>query len=386
MKTKINNKMKWLISLTLIMSFGVALTSCEDDNGSNPTLTFPKSFVLNTPGLAASNVYDLPNGTVNLTTSQPDYGGWPAAVTYAVQVSLTGADGTWKELPTTYTSTRMSVSGDEINQVVLDEYRAANDKNDPEGDTPIYLRLRAFLADTGMNFGEVFSNAISINVRSYDAPTELTLPTSIYVCGNSIADAWSTWKFVPAVFGKEGRFYTMIYNNADGFKWGNKANDWYGYDMIDEFDTAKAPGLTVSTDNDGNIVFDKAGWFVLKFIASIEGKRIKYKLVIADGAAGVIGNGIGNWDGELMEVPADKSPWTFSNFTGSGELRAYIVVPDEDWWRCEYTIKDGELVWRDNEHNSDSSWLQDVGEDYSVTVGAGSVLTVDFDRSQGSVK
>ena len=44
------------------------LTSCKDDNDSNPTLSIPSSFVLNTPGLAANNVYDLPNGTVNLTT------------------------------------------------------------------------------------------------------------------------------------------------------------------------------------------------------------------------------------------------------------------------------------------------------------------------------
>ena len=37
------------------------LTSCKDDNDSNPTLSIPSSFVLNTPGLAANNVYDLPN-------------------------------------------------------------------------------------------------------------------------------------------------------------------------------------------------------------------------------------------------------------------------------------------------------------------------------------
>lgn len=42
---------------------GVALmgfTSCEDDRDSNPTLTVPDSFVLNTPALAG-NVYDLAN-------------------------------------------------------------------------------------------------------------------------------------------------------------------------------------------------------------------------------------------------------------------------------------------------------------------------------------
>jgi hypothetical protein len=92
------------------------------------------------------------------------------------------------------------------------------------------------LADTGAHFGEVFSNAVSVNVLSYDTPSEVTLPTAIYVCGNSIADAWSTWKPLAPVYGREGRFYTMIYNGGDGFKWGYKPEDWFGYDLINEFD------------------------------------------------------------------------------------------------------------------------------------------------------
>jgi hypothetical protein len=86
------------------------LTSCKDDNDSNPTLTFPESFVLNTPEFAANNVYDIPAANyVNLTTTQPDYGGWPAAVTYAVQISLDATNESgWKELATTYTSTKIN--------------------------------------------------------------------------------------------------------------------------------------------------------------------------------------------------------------------------------------------------------------------------------------
>ena len=109
------------------------LSSCESDNDSNPTLSVPSSFVLNTPELATNNVYDLPSSTVTLTTTQPDYGGWPAAVIYAVQVSLTGADGSWTELGTTSTSAVVKANGDEINLAVLDQYRAANDDQDPAG-------------------------------------------------------------------------------------------------------------------------------------------------------------------------------------------------------------------------------------------------------------
>ena len=366
------------------------LTSCKDDNDSNPTLSVPSSFVLNTPGLAANNVYDLPNGSVNLTANQPDYGGWPAAVIYAVQVSLTGAEGSWTELGTTSSSTKISANGDEMNTAVLTAYKAANNDETPDGDLPIWLRLRAYLSNNTNNLGECFSNAIQIKVRAYEPPVELTLPTSIYVCGNSIADAWSTWKPVPLIWTKEGQFYTMIYNNADGFKWGNKPQDWFGYDMIDEFDN-QVDGLEISSDKDGNIVFSKPGWYVLKFVAAIEGKKIKYTLTVAEGKAYAIGAAVdnGSWSGVEMTAPDSKDgDWTFSDFTGSGELRAYIAVPGADWWMTEYTILngDGELVWRDAEHNSNNNWKDDVGAEYSVSVEPGKTLKVNFDRNTGIVE
>lgn len=365
------------------------LTSCDEDRDSNPTLSIPSSFVLNTPGLAASNVYDLPNGIINLTTNQPDYGGWPAAVIYAPQVSLTGAEGSWTELSSTSTNTKVQVSGDELNTIILNAYKAANNDETPEGPLDIFLRLRAYLSNSG-NLGEVYSNAVQLKVMAYEPPVQLELPTSIYVCGNSIADAWSTWKRVAPIWTKEGQFYTMIYNNADGFKWGNKPNDWFGYDMIDEFDNL-VDGLEISSDGDGNIVFSKAGWYVLKFVTAIEGKKIKYTLTVAEGKACATGAAVdnGSWSGVEMTAPADYDGyWTFSDFTGSGEMRAYIVVPGVDWWQTEFTIfgGNGDLVFRDAEHNSDANWKDDVGEEYSVNVGPGKTIKVNFNRNTGVVE
>lgn len=374
-----------LFALIAVMPF---LTSCKDDNDSNPTLSIPSSFVLNTPGLAASNVYDLPNGTVNLTTSQPDYGGWPAAVIYAVQVSLTGNEGSWTELGTTSSSTLVKANGDEMNTAVLNAYREAHDNNDPEGDLPVWVRLRAYLANNSNGLGEVFSNAVQIKVRAYEPPVQLALPTSIYVCGNSIDQAWSTWKFCSPVFGKEGRFYTLIYNNADGFKWGNKANDWFGYSMISEFDN-QVEGMDITEDGDGNIVFSKPGWYALEFIATIEGKNLKYKLVVSEGALYAMGAAVdnGSWSGVQMTPPASKDGyWTFSDWTGSGELRAYISVAGEEWWRTEFTVVDGGIVWRDAEHNCNANWNDDVGPEYSIQVGPGKTLYVNIDNLTGYVE
>jgi hypothetical protein len=375
--------------LAMVAAMPMLFASCSDDNDSNPILTIPSSFVLNTPGFAANNVYDLPKGDMVLTTSQPDYGGFPAAVTYAVQLSLDPtADDNWKEMATTYTNARMTISGKELNNTVLDMYHAANGDDDPTTALPLYIRLRAFLADTDPTFAEVFSNTITVNVLSYNPPVEagaeVELPTSIYVCGNSIDQAWSTWKFCPAVCQKPGRFYTMIYNNADGFKWGNKENDWFGYDKIDEFDDQAGAGIGV--DGDGNITFSNPGWYVLEFIAKVVSNELKYTLIVAPGKAGVIGNAVdnGSWSPAYMTAPAAKGDFTFDAWSGTGELRAFIEVPGEDWWRTEFTVYGGAIFWRDAEHEVNSNWNDDVGAEYSVQAAPGHTLKVNFDTYSAS--
>ena len=88
---KMTNSMKKtyrsLLLLTMAAVLPALFTACEDDNGSNPTVSVPQSFTLNNADMA-QNSYDLPYGTVNLTASQPDYCGWPASLPYAVQASL----------------------------------------------------------------------------------------------------------------------------------------------------------------------------------------------------------------------------------------------------------------------------------------------------------
>ncbi|MBO5548998.1 MAG: SusF/SusE family outer membrane protein [Prevotella sp.] len=362
------------------------LTSCKDDHGSNPTLWIPASFELNMPAFAVNNVYDLPAAeTLNLTTSQPDYGDIPLAVTYAPQISLDGS--AWEELATTFTSTDIQLSTALLNSKILELYRAAHEDADPEGVLPLNIRLRAYLADSDIkNFGQVYSNAITVNVLSYDIPSDVTLPEQIVVCGNSIADAWKTWKPCAPVYGREGKFYTMIYNNADGFKWGFKENDWFGYDLINEIDN-QVDGLEITAASDGNIVFSKAGWYVLEFICKIVGPEVQTKLVVAPGAAGVTGAAVdnGSWSGVAMTAPASKDGnWTFSDFTGTGELRAYITVPGEDWWRTEFTLYQGELYWRTVD--IPQNWAENVGPEYSVEVSSGKTLKINFDTNTGSVE
>ena len=119
------NIIKSLFVPALALAVLPFMASCETDTDDNPTLQHPTSFVLNTPAYAESNVYDLANSeSVNLTTSQPDYG-FPVVTTYEVQVSLnsaftqvTGAEVpeniNYTTLASSYTQANMNVTAAEL--------------------------------------------------------------------------------------------------------------------------------------------------------------------------------------------------------------------------------------------------------------------------------
>lgn len=82
--------MKNIFKSSLLLIGALTLfTACSDDNGSNPTLVEPSSFVLNTPAYADAGIDLKDSESVNFTWSQPDYG-FPAAVDYSMQVSMDG--------------------------------------------------------------------------------------------------------------------------------------------------------------------------------------------------------------------------------------------------------------------------------------------------------
>ncbi len=82
--------MKNIFKSSLLLLGALTLfTGCKDDNGSNPTLVEPASFVLNTPAYAQQVIELRESSELHFTWNQPDYG-FPAAVDYALQVSLDG--------------------------------------------------------------------------------------------------------------------------------------------------------------------------------------------------------------------------------------------------------------------------------------------------------
>ena len=86
-----------------------------------------------------------------------------------------------------------------------------------------------------------------------------------------------------------------------------------------------------------------------------------------------------------MTPPADQTgEWVSPAFGGDGELRAYIKIPELDWWRTEFTIYKGEVFWRDC--NLVDNWAKNKGADYSVACSVGQKLYVNFDKNTAKVE
>lgn len=390
MKKRICN-ISWLLALLAVVTLG--FTACDTDTDSNPTLDLShvgEGFPLNVPANAENNTYDLANATsLELTCSQPNYGGMPLMVRYYVQVSLTEDFASYKELATSYTKAKMAVDAREINDAMVELFQEANPDTDyPATPRPLYIKLRAVIDGTD-NMGETYSNVITLPsvLASYQAP-EATFETQLYVVGQAIGEAWSTWKPVPQIYDMPGCYYTVVYvPEGTGFKWGAYEQDWRGYDRIRNWDDMA--GADVSASSDGNIVFANGGWYTLFFEAEIVGSSVQYDLHILPAEVYVIGNSMGgNWnvaDPTLaLQAPADQTgDWVSPAFTGSGELRAYVNVPGYDWWRTEFTLHNGEVYWRDV--NIIDSWSE-LGSDYAVQVSPGQCLYVNFDSNTGEVR
>ncbi|MCI6618579.1 MAG: SusF/SusE family outer membrane protein [Prevotella sp.] len=382
----------------LLAAMALTLTSCENDDDSNPTLDLSQSstFVLNTPATAANNTYDLASANnIVLTCSQPNYGGVPYVTRYYVQVSLdptfgTNTEAAFKELSTYYTTASMKVDASEMNDAVVNLYKEANPDTDyPNEARKVYVRLRAII--DGTNLGESFSNVITLPsvLATYVAP-KAEFVDQLYVVGADIQEAWSSWKVVPQIYGLKGNYYTMIYVSAGGtFKWGTFNNDWRGYNRFRTVTDEAGSGIKAEDEDNNNLKIEKAGWYVLYIRGEIVGNSIQYDLTVYPGNAYVIGNAIGFWDdaSDALKMTAPDSKdglWVSPAFTASAEMRAYVKVPGFDWWRTEFTLFEGSLYWR----NVDipDSWAGNVGAAYSVSPKPGQKLYVNFNQNTGKVE
>ena len=240
-------KLKYILTPVLVGVGLVAMTSCSDDNDSNPTLHMPESFTLNTPATAES-VLDLEATTddVVLTWSQPNYGGFPVAATYYVQYSvdkdfstLVDDDGStadyYIQADEPLTTCTASISVSDLNRNLVNMLGATSAEELPAV-LDVYFRITAQTASTDV----IYSNVVSIKTAPYYQSMVAADPVLWYLTGSCIGNgSWSNdvpAGCMPMYFSQNstydyatgaGEIVWIGYLTSDGFKFrGSPDDNW----------------------------------------------------------------------------------------------------------------------------------------------------------------
>lgn len=389
----------WLLSLLAMIALG--FTSCDKDIDSNPTLDTSHAkdgFVLNVPANAANNTYDLSSSEgLQLTCNQPNYGGVPYVTRYFVQVAIDpqfkNGTGNFKELGSSFTTASMNVATNELNDSIVKLFTEANpDTKFPDATPmPIYLRLRAIIDNTGT--GESFSNVIELpSVLAEHKVEKAKVPENLFIVGSSIQDSWNSWKKMAKPYSLSGQYFTLAYFPAGAeFKCALNSGEYsMGYSSFSSVNDNISAGVTAG-DND-NVKVANAGWYLVYIKASVNDIKnvVEYTLNFEKAEATICGAAVdAKWGFDaqpdfLLAAPADASGiWESPAFTASGELRAFVTVPDAQWWQTEFSINDGKIYWRDGKILT--SWTE-IGSQLSISCSPGQKLYVNFDKETAEVR
>ena len=184
------------------------LTSCEDDNESNPTIAQPTTFVLNQP--AVNGNIDLEkSSTVALTWSQPtpynDFNA-PVVPTYTVEVSPTGSfnkafdvnaeDNTGADffaLEETYSSGKNVELNTETLDRMLIQLNGWNEASKVPSLIDLSFRVKAAIRDASFReYNPIYSNVVTMKAVPYYIELKPAAPIIWYMVGNCIGSAsWS---------------------------------------------------------------------------------------------------------------------------------------------------------------------------------------------------
>jgi hypothetical protein len=213
---------------------------------------------------------------------------------------------------------------------------------------------------------KVYSNAISLSVTPYNVPD--SYPAEMFMIGKDFGDwVWSSdgVAVMTPVHGFEGHFWCVRYITAgNGFKWCAK-REW-GSDF---FSLGEDIGFTTS----GGDAFVASDGMYMVYMDMVNGK-------ISVEPAKVYGMGdcFGGWNTATYPFAVEGKTMVATT-ANAGELRIYaasnIAPVGGDWWKMEFVIMDGVIVYRGAGNDQDR-----------VPVTAGKTVVLDFNSGTGEIK
>ena len=340
----------------MLLSMALVFTACEDDRNSNPTLVQPSSFALNNP---VNTLVDLAYSTaIPFTWSQPDFGGWPAACEYQLEVSPTNewtvttdeaAADTTGTVIANYAVLKSVYAGCNGNMNVEDLNKALNrifqweEGNVPAKQT-VYVRCSAVTAGAK----KVYSNVVSLDVNPYyvDLSSDVGEEVEIwYLIGACIGDgSWGNnadgvgVSLIPMypVFDTDGSIipgeiqYVGFFPADQGFKLikvpgGNWEEQWGQGDA----------GFVKNDGGSSDIKLAADGYYMIHLNTATDELTIEPY----DGVVGVY---------TQIAMPGAYQDWN----TGDNLMNGMsVLVENHDWYLNDVTYDDTELKFA-----ADNSW------------------------------
>jgi len=197
--------MKTIFKSTLLLAAAglTILSSCKDDNESNPTLTQPTQFVLNNPAIMG-NVDLEKSKTVTLTWSQPtpynDFNA-PVVPSYTIQVSPTGQFNTpydanaednsgadYFNIDETFTAgTGAEINTETLNRSLL-QLLGWTETTVPTIQQ-VSMRVKSVVKDASFKeYYPIYSNVVTLNTIPYYIELKPADPEIWWLIGADIAD------------------------------------------------------------------------------------------------------------------------------------------------------------------------------------------------------
>jgi len=320
--------MKKIFSYAMMLLAGAfAMTSCEKDLDSNPTLEQPTELVLNNPAVGEGLVDLAQSKGFDLTWSQPKYTSMnaPVVATYYVQLSTTGQftqeyddtaddntganyitlDAASTECKTTVDASSVAKALQMLNNYAEDATLAKED---------LSIRLKGAVIDAGLNeHGVIYSNVVKVQALPYyvelkDAPVVMW-----YLVGNMFGGKWGS------VVGETALPMFIV----DGYEYDKKTGcgelEFTNYFITGAFDNTAG---NESSTAGFKIQRDDFNWDW-----GMTGDNGKYGVIIARNGGGDGGHIVAPEDGVYtIKMNTDKLTATMTKYEGSVKDYGHIQI------------------------------------------------------------
>lgn len=280
-----------LFPALLVAILGLMAGSCKED--TEPRLSVPTSFVLNTPPMA-DNMYVLnASSAVQMTMSQPDYGLGVVPV-YSFEIAYNADAAKWQPIEGKFTTAKCEIPGEALAMAICQ--LSGYDKT-PENfvDTPRTIYVRAKAEILNCDYSVIYSNIVTLkSVQPYFA---VKLPAKLYLVGKP--QGWDINSNAMTLSEPENGIGSDIYSGVfeisaedaeGGFRFYTALGTWGDDGSLPSVGAAANDGdnQAVSVDGsgryEGKCVYGKGNWNLtnwpggrMKITVDLKGKNVVFE-------------------------------------------------------------------------------------------------------------